>query len=105
MEVAFQMKSICGIKGFPAQNPATGGMGEEVTATTLRHYGLRVELLPSKQAVPVRFRLMAPLFGLIRFDSLSVRKPIFAGVAQKEEQLTCNQQVGGSIPSTSSSGM
>ncbi len=28
---------------------------------------------------------------------------IFAGVAQQVEQLTCNQQVGGSIPSASSS--
>jgi hypothetical protein len=33
---------------------------------------------------------------------VSGTKTIYAGVAQQVEQLTCNQQVGGSIPSTSS---
>ena len=42
----------------------------------------------------VRFRLEAPKYLLDNY--------IYAGVAQLAEQLTCNQQVDGSIPFTSS---
>ena len=35
-------------------------------------------------------------------NSLDPQKKLFAGIAQSVEQLICNQQVGGSSPSTSS---
>ena len=37
-----------------------------------------------------------------RFDQFKTRSEIFAGIAQLVEQLICNQQVGGSSPSTGS---
>ena len=37
-----------------------------------------------------------------RFDQNKTRNEIDAGIAQLAEQLICNQQVGGSSPSTSS---